>query len=76
MSAPLSSLVDNLLDGLHKCKDCKSSIEYINAKDSKVVFKCLNCYKNYKKDFNKELINNFQVHIIFVKEILINLICS
>ena len=59
MSAPLSSLVDNLSDGLHKCKDCKSSLEYINVEDSKVVFKCLNCNDNYNKDFNKELINRF-----------------
>ena len=43
MSAPLSSLVDNLSDGLHKCKDCESS-EYINAEDSKVLFKCLKYY--------------------------------
>ena len=57
-------------------KDCKSSLEYINVKDSKVVFKCLNCNKNYNKDFNKELINNFQAHIILVKETLINLFYS
>ena len=59
MSAPLSSLVDNLSDGLHKCKDCESSLEYINAEDSKVVLKYLNCNKNYNKDFTKELINKF-----------------
>ena len=59
MSASLSSLVDNLSGGLHKCKDCESSYEYINAEDSKVLFKCLNCNKDYNKDFNKELINRF-----------------
>ena len=59
MSVPLSSLVDNLSDGSHECKDCESSLEYINAGDSKVVFRCLNCNKNYNKDFNKELINRF-----------------
>ena len=31
MPASLSSLVDDLSDELHKCKDCKSSLEYINA---------------------------------------------
>ena len=45
MPASLSSLIDNLLDGLRKCRDCESGLEYINAKDSKVVFKCLNCNK-------------------------------
>ena len=59
MSAPLSSLFDNLSDGLHKCKDCESTLEYINAEDSKVVFKCLNCNKDYNKNFNEELINRF-----------------
>ena len=57
MPAALSSLVDNLSDGLHKCKDCESSHKYINAEDSKVVFKHLDCNKDYNKDFNKELID-------------------
>ena len=59
MSAPLSTLVDNLSDRLHKCKDCESSLEYTSVEDSKVVFKCLNCKKDYSKDFDKELINRF-----------------
>ena len=57
MPVALSSLVDNLSDGLHKCKDCESSPKYINAEDSKVVFKHLDCNKVYNKDFNKELID-------------------
>ena len=61
MPSPLSSLVDNLSDGLHKCKDCESSFEYINAEDSKVVFKCLNCNKDYNKDFNEDLVNRFSI---------------
>ena len=67
MSAPLSSLVDNLSDGLHKRKDCESSLKYINAEDSKVVFKCLNYNKDYNKDFNKELINRFSSTCNFCK---------
>ena len=51
----LSNLVDNLSDGLHKCKNCESILQYINVEDSKVLFKCLNCNKSYNKDFNKEL---------------------
>ena len=34
MPASLSNLVDNLGYGLHKCKDCESSLEYINTEDS------------------------------------------
>ena len=55
MSTSLSSLVDNLSDGLHKCKNCESGLEYIDAKDSKIIFRCLCCNKNCSKDFDKEL---------------------
>ena len=46
MPSSLSSLVDNLAEGLYKnkCKDCKSYLEYVTAID-----KCLSCKKNYKK---------------------------
>ena len=55
MSTSLSSLVDNLSEKLHsdKRKDCKSELHYTSVK---VIFQCLECKKNYKKDFNKELI--------------------
>ena len=66
--APLSSLVDNLSDGLYKCKDCESSLEYVNAtKDSNVVLECLKCNKDYNKDFNKELINRYSSTYNFCK---------
>ena len=43
MSSSLTSLVDNLTEGLHnnKCKDCKPCFEYIPTKDSQLLFKCL-----------------------------------
>ena len=61
MLTSLSSLVDNLSDRLHsnKCTDCKSSLDYINVESPQLIFKCLNCNKDYKKDFKKELINRF-----------------
>ena len=52
---------------MHKCKDCESSLEYINPEDSKRVFECLNCNKDYSKDFNKELINRFSSTYKFCK---------
>ena len=60
-STSLSSLVDNLSDGLHsnKCTDCKSSLDYMKVEGPQLIFKCLNCNKNYSKYFNKELINIF-----------------
>ena len=61
MSSSLSNLVDNLSEGLHndRCIDCKSCLDYMSIKDNQLIFRCLECKKNYKKDFNKELIKRF-----------------
>ena len=57
----MSSLVDNLSEGLHsdKCTFCKSCLDYMVFKDDQLIFRCFECKKNYKKDFNKELIKRF-----------------
>ena len=39
-----------------KCTDPKSYLDYTKTKDEQLIFKCCECKKNYKKDFNKELI--------------------
>ena len=66
MSSSLSNLVDNLSEGLHcdKFIDFKSCFDYMSVKDdqrscTQLIFKCFECKKNYKKDFNKELIKRF-----------------
>ena len=61
MSDSLPSLIDNLSEGLHnkKCKKCKSCLEYISIKDNKSIYECIDCNKNYKLHFNKDLINRF-----------------
>ena len=61
MSSPLSNLVDNLSEGLHsdKCIDCISCLDYMSVKDDQLIFRCFECKKNYKKDFNKELNKRF-----------------
>ena len=61
MSSSLLSLVDNLSEGLHSDKhtDRKSCLDYMTAKDDQLLFRCFECKKNYKKDFNKELIKRF-----------------
>ena len=60
MSTSLSSLVDNLSEKLYsdKCKDCKSELDYMSIKNNQLIFQCLECKKNYKKDY-KELIKRF-----------------
>ena len=61
MSSSLSSLGDNLSEGLHSnnCTDCKYCLDYMITKHKQLIFRCFECKKNYKKDFNKELIKRF-----------------
>ena len=61
MSSSISSLVDNLSERLYSKKftDCKLCLEYVINKNYQLIFRCFDCKKNYKKDFNKELIKRF-----------------
>ena len=61
MSCSLLSLVSNLCDGLpsDKSTDCKYRLDYMTARDEALIFRCFECKKNYKKDFNKELLKRF-----------------
>ena len=61
MSRSLSNLVDKLSEGLHndKCTDCKSCLNCMMIRDDQLIFKCFECRKNYKKDFNNELMKIF-----------------
>ena len=61
MSSSLSSLADNLSQGIHnnRCIDCKSYLKYISTEDEILIFNCLKCSKNHEKNFNKYLIKTF-----------------
>ena len=60
MSSSLSNLVDNLSEELHnnRCTDCKSCLDYMSV-DEQLIFRCFECKKNFKKNFNNELIKRF-----------------
>ena len=77
MSSSLSKRVDNLSEGIsnNKCLDCKCCLDYIKIKNEILLLKCFNCNNYYKKKFNKDLIKNLKIHIVFVIMILINLFC-
>ena len=62
MSSSLSNLVDNVSEGLHseKCTNCKSCLDYVIPKHEQLIFRCFEFKKNYKKDFNNELIKRFE----------------
>ena len=61
MSSSLSSLVDNLSEGIQNNKriDCKSCLEYIKIKNNQLIFNCQKCNKNHKKESDKDLIKRF-----------------
>ena len=61
MSSSLSNIVDNLAEGFHsdKCTDCKSCLDDMPIKDNQLSFRCFERKKNYKKEFNKELLKRF-----------------
>ena len=67
MATSLSKLVDNLTDNIHndKCIKCKSNLYFVRAINEKLIFKCIDCEKEYEKEFNKELIESFANTYIF-----------
>ena len=72
MVCSLSSLTDNLKEGLHKCKynDCKSSFEYMTIKDSLLTFKCVYCNKTYEKKFHEDLSKRFENAYLFFNGVI------
>ena len=61
MATSLSKLVDNLTDNINndKCDKCKSNLCFVNAVNETLLFKCIDCEKEYEKGFNKELLERF-----------------
>ena len=61
IATSLSKLVDNLTDNIHndKCIKCKSNLCFVRAMNEKLIFKCIDCEKEYEKEFNKELLKRF-----------------
>ena len=61
MATSLSKLVDNLTDNIHndKCIKCKSNLCFARDINEKLIFKCIDCEKEYEKEFNKELLERF-----------------
>ena len=61
MATSLSKLVDNLTDNIHndRCIKCKSNLCFVRAMNETLLFKCIDCEKEYEKGFNKELLERF-----------------
>ena len=60
MATSLSKLVDNLTDNIHNDKyiKFKSNLCFVRAINEKLIFKCIDCEKEYEKFIN-ELIDRF-----------------
>ena len=58
MATSLWKLVDNLTDNIHndKCIKCKSNLCFVTAMNETLLFKCIDCEKEYEKEVNKELV--------------------
>ena len=61
MTSSLSSLTDNLAEGLHI--DCKSNLVYMTANDGLLFFKSMECSKMYEKKFGQDLSKRFKNYI-------------
>ena len=61
MATSLWKLVDNLTDNIYndKCIKCKSNLCFARAMNETLLFKCIDCEKEYEKEINKELIERF-----------------
>ena len=61
MATLLSKLADNLTYNIHnnKCDKCKSNLCFVRAMNETLLFKCIDCEKEYEKEFNKELLERF-----------------
>ena len=62
METLLSSLVDNLIEGIHKikCKDCDCFLKYESVKDNSIKYKSLSCNHNYSNKIDEELKKRFR----------------
>ena len=63
MLSSLWSLDDNLSNELYndKCKKYKPYLDFISIKDDTLlIFKFIDCNKNYEKEFDKKLTKKFK----------------
>ena len=74
MASSLSSLVDNLSEGIHKikCKNGDCLFEYGSVRDNLIKYKCFFRNKNYSNKM-KNLKSDLKIHLSFLIMISINL---
>ena len=70
MATSFSKLVDNLTDNIYndKCIKCKSNLCFVRAMNEKLIFKCIDCEKEYEKEINKFCYNDLNKFIMLLRK--------
>ena len=73
MASPLSNLVDNLAEGIHKIQwtNCNMNfLKYTNAKDDLIECKCLQLPKTFDENLKKRFANTKLASMISISFLL------
>ena len=54
MAISLLDLVDDLIEGIHKCEECDCFLNNESVKDNLIKHKCLSCNKDYSNKFDEK----------------------
>ena len=67
MTSSLSSLINNLAEGIYKtkCKYCDCFLKYASVQDNSIKYKCLSCIKDCSNMLNEELKEQFKTTFEF-----------
>ena len=57
MVISLSNFTEKLHNG--KCEHCKCYLEYVNTKNGLLIFKCVDCNRNFEQKFVENLMKQF-----------------
>ena len=55
MAISLLDLVDDLIEGIHKCEECDCFLNNESVKDNLIKHKCLSCNKDYSNKLDEKL---------------------
>ena len=65
MAISLLDLVDDLIEGIHKCEECDCFLNNESVKDNLIKHKCLSCNKDYSNKFDEKSKNLFKDSFTF-----------
>ena len=77
MKSSLSSLVNNLVEEIHKikCKDFNCSLEYVSVNHNLINYKCLSCNRNYSNKIDEKIKKRLKNIYMFFNNDINNFFC-